>query len=193
MLIDDILHYNHSENSQLQVISEKCSRFINESSGFPLLKNLPTSYQDIHKVKVRQHKKKNEVTESFNEAFNQQLTNLRQRAIFAYSSYDLPIIEGQETFYVFPIDRYKYMYNTEVINSGEEYKQAFDTILEQFGNNKEEATHIIADLLQYTYTATNLIEGLQKGVEIIMYNIPYYYAVRTSIFEDYNELLTSLP
>ena len=193
MLIKDILSSAQSEDQYLSIVSEKCSRFIEESEGFPLLKNLPTSYNDVYKVKVRKQKKTNEVSESFNEAFKNQLTDLRQRSIFAYASYDLPIIEEQEMFYVFPIDGFKYMYNSKVTNSGEEYKEAIDKISEQFGNDNQEAIEIITELLQYTYTSTNLVEGLRKGAEVIVYSIPYYYAVRASIFEDYNQLLTSLP
>jgi hypothetical protein len=82
------------------------------------------------------------------------------------------------------------MYNTQVVDSNQDYKQAFDSMLEQFNDN-DQAIQILSDLLQYTYTGENLTEGLDHGAEIIMYNVPYYYAIRTTVVDSYDELLTS--
>ena len=82
------------------------------------------------------------------------------------------------------------MYSREVTNSNDAYQKAFDSILEQF-NSKNEAEQIIADLLQYTYVSDTLNEGITSQAEIILYNMPYYYAVRSNTI-DYGELLTSL-
>ena len=54
-----------------------------------------------------------------------------------------------------------------------------------------EADQIIADLLQYTYISDTLNEGIKSQAEIILYNIPFYYAVRANTI-DYGDLLTSL-
>jgi len=192
MLINDILHPATTTN-EFHVIVEYCSDFITESEGLPLVKSLPMTYNDIHKVKVRLHKKKNDFIETFNQAFTNEIRNLRQRAIFASSSpANIQVNESDEMFYVFPTNGYKFFYNKEVANSNEDYKQAFDTILEQLGGNNDEAVQVIADLLKYTYTSKNLIEGIQNESEIILYNIPFYYAVRASVFPEYDELLTSL-
>jgi hypothetical protein len=191
MLINDIL-IPRSPTNEFSIVAEYCSDFINESEGFPLVKNLPISYNNVHRVKVRLHKKKTEVTETFNQAFNDEITNFRQRAIFASSSLqNINEKQNTEMFYVFPKDGYKFLYNKEISNSNKDYKQAFDTILEQLGDNNE-AIQVIADLLKYTYTSKHLTEGIQSGSEIILYNIPFYYAVRTSLFPDYEDLLTSL-
>ena len=164
---------------------------LSESDGLPLFKNLPTYFDDINKVKVRRQKKKNEITQSFNEAFNNKFTDLRQRALFTYASENnVPLEEDQEIFYVFPIDGYQFMYNTQVVDSNEEYKVALDTMFEQFDSHKH-ASQILSDLLQYTYTSDNLVEGLKQGVEIIMYNLPFYYAIRGSAVDTYGDLLTS--
>lgn len=191
MLVNDII-VPKSSNNEFLVIVEYCSSFIVESEGLPLFKSLPISYNNIHRVKVRFQKKKNEVTETFNQAFNDEITNLRQRAVFASSSIsDMQENDHDEIFYVFPKNGYKFLYNKEISNSNKDYKQAFDTILEQLGNNQK-AIQIIADLLKYTYTSKNLTEGVQSGSEIILYNVPFYYAVRASSFPDYNDLLTYL-
>jgi hypothetical protein len=193
MLIDDILTSNaHPDSRPLCDVINHCRQFIEESQGFPLFKNLPTTFDDLHRVKVRKQKKKTQITETFNKAFDDKFNDLRQRALFVYASEDsLPLIEGQEAFYVFPVNGYSYMYNSQVDNSNDEYKNAFDVMLEQFNSN-EDALQILSDLLQYTYTSENLVEGLKQGSEIIMYNVPFYYAIRPEIVENYSELLTSL-
>jgi hypothetical protein len=37
-----------------------------------------------------------------------------------------------------------------------------------------------------------LATGIDSGAELIIYGIPYYYAVRKSQIDNYNELLTVL-
>ena len=189
MLVKEILV--ESGDDELSIVNDHCRQFINESGGFPLFKNLSSEYNDVHRVKVRRQKKKNKITQTFNEAFNNKFTDLRQRALFAYASpHNVPLAENQEVFYVFPIDGFRFMYNTQVADSNEEYKQAFDTMFEQF-DSQEQASKIMSDLLQYTYTSDNLIEGLKQGVEIIMYNLPFYYAIRKTTANTYKDLLTS--
>lgn len=191
MLINDVL-YNTEKDSSLISAVKDCSDFIDESAGLPLFKSLPSHYSDIHKVKVRFRKKRSNFTETFNQAFTEEVANLRQRAIFASSNPEnVSLNEGDELFYVLPINGFKYLYNKEVINSGIDYQHAFDTILEQFEDDKE-ATTMITDLLKYTYTSENLHEGIQHGSEIILYNVPYYFAIRESSFPDYSDLLTSI-
>ena len=189
MLIDDILRISCSP-SESHIISETCFDFLKESNGYPLFKNLPRNYDDLHRVKVRLRKKKDVVAESFNEAFKQIRSQFQQRAVFADSHKPQPT-DIAEPFYIFPLNGYKFMYNTEVSNSSKEYKNAFNTVFEQLGE-KEEATHVLTDLLKYTYKSEDLKEGIKHGAEIVIYNIPYYYAVRCSKFKDYGELLTLL-
>lgn len=168
-------------------IVDECSQFLTESEGYPILKNLSKQYDDLHKVKIRQRKRKDNFTRTFNEAF-EEVPNLRQRSLFAngYASF---IAEDADTepFFVFPIDGYKYKYSLEVQNSKEDYRDAFDVVLEQIQDEE-----VLKDLLKYTYTSTNLVEGIQHGSEIIFYNIPYYYAFRASSVYCYEDLLQDL-
>ena len=80
---------------------------------------------------------------------------------------------------------YNIIYNI----GGDDYKQVFETIVEQCG---DESLDMVTDLLKFTYTHENLAEGLQNGCEVIIYNIPFYYALRASLVEEYDDLLTSL-
>lgn len=166
-----------------------CSQFINESGGIPLLKYLPTSYKDVHRVKVRlQRNNSNDFQETFNEAFRQKKQDLRQRAIFAHS--EISLIQEDKTtepFFVFPINGYKFMFCKEVKNSEESFKKSFDSICEAFTEDK--AKQVVKDLLSMTYTEHNLHEGIESGAEVVLYGIPYYYAIRKSSIGSYEKIM----
>jgi|SRR5271157_483334 len=189
MRIND-LYITHESTREVHLLKTNCKQFFSESSSLPLFKNLSSSYGDFHKVKVRKRKgESSDFTETFNEAFENQHPGLRQRAIFANGSKSFQPITNEEfePFYIFPIDGYKFMYSSEVENSGHEYKQVFETLFDQFG--EEKGNEVLTDLLRFTYTAKSLNEGIESGSEIILYGIPYFYAMKVSAVEDYAALL----
>lgn len=182
MLLNEVIH---GEIKPTHPIGKECSVFLNESQGQPILKNLPSNYEDFHKVKLRQRKKRDEFYKTFNEVFDD-VPNLRQRSITVNGETTFCAENGKmEPFFIFPIDGYKFMYSLEVTNSKQDYKDAFEKIVETFQD-----TEIVQDLLKYTYTTKNLIEGIERGSEIIIYNIPYCYAVRANV--DYTSFLEQL-
>lgn len=185
MQLNEVLH---SRSNFIHPLMIECSMYLEESRGLPLLKNLPSSYKDFQKIKVRKRKKSDSFTKTFNEAFDE-IPELRQRAIFANGEKTFKLSEsaGYEAFYIFPIDGYKFKYSIEVTNSKEDYQEAFVTIVEQIGDD-----NIIEQLLKYTYTSTNLHEGISRGAEIIFYGIPYYYAVRANTITNYSDFIKSL-
>lgn len=193
MHVEDLLT-NEDTRQELILIADRCCHFIDESDGFPLLKNLPVSYGDFHKVKVRQRKGDDNLSETFNEAFEDEHYNLRQRAVFANGPVSFepcdPEQDQLEPFFIFPVNNYRFMYSKEVENSGTDYKQVFDVLYEHFGTDK--GNEVATDLLKFAYTQSNLAEGIESGAEIILYNIPFFYAIRTSTIDDYNELLSAL-
>lgn len=192
MRIND-LYITHESTKEIQLLKSNCKQFFTESCGLPLLKNLSSSYQNFNKVKVRKRKgESGDFTETFNEAFETQHPGLRQRAIFANgtSSFQAIVSEEQNPFYIFPIDGYQFMYSREVENSGHEYKQVFETLFEQFG--EEKGNQVLTDLLRFTYTSKQLNEGIESGSEIIIYGIPYFYAMRMSAVDDYHHLLSKI-
>jgi len=172
----------------LRKIAKEWSSFLRESQGLPLFKVLPAAYSDIQKVKVRKHRTKTKFSETFNEAFDDEIRDLRQRAVFANSKI-MEVTENDDLFFVFPRDGYKFMYCPEVTHSTNDYQQVFDSLFEQFEDEKAE--QLIHDLLKFTYTKENLYEGLVKEVEIIFYNIPYYYSARVDAF-NYPDLLSNI-
>lgn len=186
MLIEDVL----GKSSQLgirevQLIQEMCPQYLKESAGLPLFKLLPASRDSFCKVKVRLQKHKDTINEAFDKAFGNQFLNLRQRAIFANPS--IPTLtEDVESYYVFPVDGYRFLYNTVVSNSGQEYQAVMDTLVESLVDESQ-ANEIVIDILKRTYSTEQLHEGIQSDSEIIFYGIPHYYAVRTAVVHNYHK------
>lgn len=175
-----------------EVLSERCSDFILESSGNCLLKNLPKTYSNIHKIKARKRNINGEFASTLNEAFETYFNDIAQRAIFSNGQSSFQISENPdlEPFYIFPIDGYKYMYSPEVMNSSADYKDVLDVMFEQFGTDK--GKNIVTEVIKFAYEHKNLSEGIIKGSEIIIYDIPYYYGVKCSSISNYQDLICSL-
>ena len=101
-----------------------------------------------------------------------------------------PVYEELEPFYIFPINGFKFLYSKEVENSSQEYKQVFDVMYENFGSEK--GNEIIIDLLKFTYSSDKLHEGISNGSEIIIFNIPFYYAIRANTIISYSALVEKI-
>jgi hypothetical protein len=192
MLINDLLYA--ADYSEFEPIGENCRQFIEESGGFPMVKLLPKTYQDFQKVKIRKRKNVACFAESFNEVFEHEMHQLRERSLFANGEIflrdNINHDKTVEPFYVFPIDGYDFIYSKEVTDSTKNYSTVFNEIFNQLGENSAEK--VFADLIKFTYTSQNLQEGLESGAEIIVYGIPYYYAIRETAINDYNNLLTTI-
>ncbi len=170
------------------LIRNNCSQFIGESVGMPIVKNLPETYSDFQKVKVRKRKQSNTFADTFNVAFSDEMMNLRERAVFVNGTV---LTENQcDAFYVFPVNGYEYLYSKEVENSKEGYRQVYESIFDTFDDESAKST--FTDLLRFTYVSEDLATGITSGAEIIIYGIPYYYVVRESSVENYDSLLTAL-
>lgn len=175
----------------LTVIKSECSSFLHESAGSPIYKNITTSSSPISagmfKIKVRHKKSDNTpISMAYNSAFTQ---NLREKAVFAYSNITL-CEQNDSLCYVFPKNGYKFLYSKEITHSNEEYKGVLDSLIENVDMDK--AYTIITDMLKFTYTDKNLNEGIQSEAEIILYHLPYFYAVSTKRYPDYNSLLKTI-
>lgn len=188
MLIEDLFGRTNSETLFHQIYTN-CSQFVHESAGYPLFRNLPTTYSDVHRVKVRTKKKASTVGDVFNKAFEHDYQNIAQRAIFAQSAPICESAEGMEPFYIFPVNGYKFLYSREITESTSEYQQVMLTLIEQL-RDEQAATELITDLLKFSYTSHDLVEGINSGSEIILYGIPFYYAVRCSSYPDYGRIVS---
>ena len=173
----------------IPTITNECSQFLNQSHGLPLLKNLSVGNVGIRKVKLRKKKKGNDITHAFNETFSDH-SELMQRAMFAHgmNSFSPSYENGLEPFYVFPIDGYKFMYAENVDNTTESYKDTLNKLVETYGDN---GIKTFKEILKYQYNNDNLYDGMSSNAEIILYGIPYYYAIRCSLIENYADFLSN--
>lgn len=172
----------------IPTLEKECKQYLIASQGNPLLKYLPSHADGFRKVKVRKKKQQDNYIQSFNNAFFNEHEDLALRSIYAngLTSFDDSANTIAEPFYIFPIDGYKFMYSSEVSSSSLHYKETFEKLLEKIGNN---GVNIFIDLLKYNYTFENLENGIKTGAEIIIYNIPYYYAIRKSLVENYHSFI----
>lgn len=155
-------------------IKNRCSQFIKESGGLPVFKTLNRD-ENFVKVKARLRKHNSQFSETFNNAFQEETSHLRQRAVFAHGQ----LTEG-ESYYLFPTDGYGYVYNPQVQDSS-----TLVTVHETLQD-----PDIFTELLQHNYTNTNLVEGIESGAELLFHGIPFCYAVKTRSVDSYEELLS---
>lgn len=186
MRINEFL--SQDRETEFHLLKTRCSVFFEQASDLPLLKNLSATYPPFHKVKVRKKRDGDTFTEAFNDAFEAQHPGLRQRAIFANGETSFRAQAGDaEPFFIFPVNGYQFMYSREVTNSGREYKHVFETLFEQFGEGR--GNEVISELLRFTYKSDNLYEGIASGSEIIIYGIPFFYAMKVSAVPSYEYVL----
>lgn len=181
MLVDHLLRIDN--NVGYDVITKHCNLFLTEAGSLPLYKNIQST-QDFCRIKVRQQRKNGILNDAFNYAFAHQYTNIRQRAVLCTS-----LIEQQSSdqYYIFPVNGFKYLYNKDINDSESCYEDSIATIFEQLSNSTS-ALDIVSDLLKSSYTSINLQEGQAAGSEIILYNLPAFYAVKCSVHPKYTEL-----
>lgn len=171
----------------LPTIIYECSEFLKKSEGKPLLKNLPRYKDGFIKVKVRQKRVTDHFVEAFNNAFTGERARLLQRSLFAQgeSGFVPSTDPNMEPFYVFPVDGFRFMYNPQV-TSTEVYKHTFEQLRKNMG---DDAPELFQKMLKYDYVFDNLADGIVRGSEIIFFGIPYYFALRKSIIDDYQKFL----
>lgn len=170
-------------------IIKECSDFLKESEGNPLIRRLPRRGRDSRKIKVRWKKSVSEFDRHFNNVFSD-YPDLRQRCIFAHGEKGLyeSSDDSVDDFYIFPVDGYKYLYCPNVDDSTKIFSESMDKFREMLP--EPQAIKVLSDALQYSYKSSNLAEGIREGSEIIIYGVPYYYAIRTSTVKKYSTLFS---
>lgn len=170
----------------LPTIKQECGLFLIESTGKPLVKSLPRNSDGYRRVKVRKKRMKDDFIDTFNETFFTEYTDIRNRAVFVNGNQRED--SEHELFYIFPVDGYSFMYNPEVSDSSESYKKAFHTLIESTG--EEEGSQIFKDMLQYSYQYNDLPSAIDRGCEIIIYDISHYFAIRKTLIDNYTNWFT---
>lgn len=191
MLFHDLLPPNFTTRYISTEIYRHCGQFLKESGGIPLYKSLPLEYDVFKRVKVRFQKRTDTTSHVFENVFGdgKSSVGIRERAVVASGEY--PSSPTHQTpFYIFPLDGYKFLFSPQVKNSAKDFGGVLNTLIEQF--DSQEGTELTSDLIKYAYQSTNLKEGISSMSELIIYNIPVFYAVNALAFPDYNKIITPI-
>jgi hypothetical protein len=171
---------------KLKTIKSQCSQFLEESKQYPLLKNLSIYYEGFKKVKIRHKKINNVFVEAFNQSFYNTHKDLFNRAIFANGMTPFnttPTSDVVEPFYIFPINGYNFLYNPLIFNSENQYLPEITKVKTIFDENA--AIEMFKGVILSEYKVNHLDAALKIGAEVIFYGIPFYYAIRKSLVDDY--------
>lgn len=171
----------------LKRIKAECSQFIELSKGNYAQRPLVFDGKYIKRVKVRKKKNRDDFSNLFDEAFQEDYRDIMGRSIFCNGVHSIPP-EGRELFYVFPINGFKILYNPDV-DYYQEYMRIYETL--QNTMDTEIAKQTFIDMVEYSYKESdfNLSDALFSGNEIIFYGIPYFFAAKKDKHSDYSELL----
>lgn len=173
--------FNNIDHDQLSVINGSCGQFLEQSNGQWIKKNFHNNQlnntEAISKIKIR-NKKITQFSNAYDIAFD--YPHLRERSIFCHGILGYTEKTNHTGYYIFPIDGYKFLYNIQVKNSHQQYKKIFEQNLQQ--------TNI--KVLKFNYKKNNLSYAIHSGCEIIIYNIPYYYAIPQ--YTEYSTLLSKI-
>lgn len=184
MQTHEVLYANYLDNE----ITKNCIEFLNNRSSLPLLKYLPSSYPNTKRVKVRKRKPEN-ISPVYDEAFDNLVTTFRRRVVITNGTLSCSN-NNMELFYIFPVDGYKFLYAPRITNSSTDFTEAMRLIQSTVGDaNGQE---IVAELLKFSYTNMDIVTGIASGAEIIIHDIPAYYAIRVSTSDQYTELTEKL-
>lgn len=182
MLVEDLIQLPQY-SIVVNTIRQQCSNYLSECEGNYLTKQLPNTYLDFQKVKVRLHKPSSNIDFIFNEAFQDKQQKLRQRAVITNST-SVSNNPELDTFCVFPINGYRFIYNKGILNSTVEIADTIDVLNNTLMSGS--SNDMLTDVLKRTYVSTNLREGIQSNAEVILYGIPYYYVIRASQITNFN-------
>lgn len=167
-------------------ILKECSQFLSQANGNPLYRALPRQGDGFRKVKMRKKNKYSHRFEKFfDKAFDAHYKDFRLRSMVAKTSYPETIESDREVFYIFPIDGYKVLYNDQ-INDYTSYIESFEPLID----HEEAAEKVLSPLFEYAYTAGNIQDAAKSGADILVYGIPYYYAIRESLIVNYNDFVS---
>lgn len=175
----------------IEKIQTECGDFLLASNELPLVKALKETSSNFRKVKVRTKNISDEFVETVNEAFEGEYRNLYGRSVFCNGPH-VDANREKEQVYVFPINGFKYFFNPNVTFLLSQYKKTYDAL--NLTLDEESAESIFVDMVKYSYgeADTPFKDALFSGKEIIIYNIPYYYAVKVEKFPAYLDLLELL-
>ena len=141
-----------------------------KSNNKPLIKEL-NDVKSFKKLKARHRNK--QYSSILNDAFDD---SIGTRCITTTSNTsDL----SENDYYIFPINGFKFLYDPQGM-SGTSYHELTDTI----------KTDLVKELMRFNLEESDLNHALSINTEVVLYNIPFCYAVNVKSFNSYDELLS---
>lgn len=166
-------------------ILKECNTFLNTTK--PLYKILRSSGEGFRRIKIRKKSKYvYGIEKYFDMAFTSQYKDLRLRSMVAHTVRPTEIPDGSELFYVFPVDGFKILYNKQ-IPEHLKYMAELDDVI---GDDIAEV--VLPALFNGSYS-DDITSALESNSDVLIFDIPCYYAVRVSLVEDYNNFIASNP
>ena len=157
---------------QMSLLRYQCEQFLFESRGYPLIVELnrKVKLDCFRQIKLRWKKNK------AYQVYQQIIPDLQTSKAFWPIRF-APL--SNTTYYIFPINNFKFAYNPAIEN-------LYDCIVDNADDNE------LLTALKLTYNSTMLSTGLQNQREIVLYNIPYCFAVKTTCIPNYSEFYHSI-
>lgn len=173
----------------INTLTAYCSEFMTECGGYPLIRTLPTNGEMFRRVKVRHKSIKDPIAIKFNDAFEEIYRNVSGRSIFCNGTHMDVTEDDDEQFYVFPVDGFKFLYNPSV-EYYKEYKSMYASLKKVMP--EQDCSRLLVDIIRYSYVESEetLKSALLSQKEVIVYNVPCYYAVSVARFPVYTTLLS---
>lgn len=174
-------------SEDLQQLKVECSDFLVESQGGPIFKTLPTIKSVFRKVKVR-FRDDEPLTHILDLAFERETKHISKKLVTVNGLDTYKFSEDHHSdFFIFPINGYKYIYN-RLADSHKNLRNVLEAL-----QTNQLPPDVSEELLRYMYVTTELHEGILSGAEIIIYNVPFFYAVNIKrVGCCYEELINSL-
>lgn len=86
---------------------------------------------------------------------------------------------------MFPINGFRILYNQQIDDYNSYIKN-----LEGILHNTNSMEHLLKSLFEYAYVEGDILEAVKSGSDILVYDIPYYYAVRKSLVQSYDNFIS---
>jgi len=147
---------------------------------------LPKEGPAMRSIKIRKKKSATAFDEAFNTVFSGH-PNVRQRCVFTNGVHTQSNDPTLEEFYIFPKDGFKFMYSTSVVDSSQQYGDAFANLKEATPSH---AIETIGEILEFDYKSDDLATALLSGCEIIIFGCPSYYAINRDSVKSYSTLFS---
>lgn len=154
-------------------IMKECSSYLNQYEGPPFIKWIPNSAADdrtILKIKLRHRKNHSTFDDYFNYALSKK--GLRQKALFIKNDPE----NNSSPYFIIPPNGYQTLYSSMVHDSKELEEKLFKPLLTL--NCVETIKSLFKEVLELHYTDTDPSQAIVQNREVILYNVPYVYAIK---------------